>query len=79
MPSPEQVQTAVDAYVAAYQANDRDAFLDIHLALLDQVSGPKADHVLEVEYDLDVAPRPPIEERGGRAATGVGHVIGTPL
>jgi steroid delta-isomerase len=28
MPSPEQVQGAVDAYVAAYMANDRDAFLD---------------------------------------------------
>src|SRR2546429_9711086 len=28
MPSPEQVQAAVDAYVAAYQENDRDAFLD---------------------------------------------------
>ena len=28
MPSPEQVQAAVDAYVAAYMANDRDAFLD---------------------------------------------------
>jgi steroid Delta-isomerase len=28
MPSPEQVQAAVDAYVAAYGKNDRDAFLD---------------------------------------------------
>jgi steroid delta-isomerase len=28
MPSPEQVQAAVDAYVAAYTENDRDAFLD---------------------------------------------------
>ena len=28
MPSPEQVQAAVDAYVAAYTANDRNAFLD---------------------------------------------------
>jgi steroid delta-isomerase len=28
MPSPEQVQAAVDAYVAAYMANDRAAFLD---------------------------------------------------
>jgi steroid delta-isomerase len=28
MASPEQVQAAVDAYVAAYQTNDRDAFLD---------------------------------------------------
>jgi steroid delta-isomerase len=28
MPSPEQVQAAVDAYVAAYMENDRDAFLD---------------------------------------------------
>ena len=28
MPSPEQVQAAVDAYVAAYQANDKAAFLD---------------------------------------------------
>lgn len=28
MPSPEQVQAAVDAYVAAYTADDRDAFLD---------------------------------------------------
>ena len=28
MPSPEQVQAAVDAYVAAYMKNDRDAFLD---------------------------------------------------
>jgi len=28
MPSPEQVQAAVDAYVAAYQENDRNAFLD---------------------------------------------------
>jgi steroid Delta-isomerase len=28
MASPEQVQAAVDAYVAAYQDNDRDAFLD---------------------------------------------------
>lgn len=28
MPSPEQVQGAVDAYVAAYGKNDRDAFLD---------------------------------------------------
>ena len=28
MPSPEQVQAAIDAYVAAYQENDRDAFLD---------------------------------------------------
>jgi steroid delta-isomerase len=28
MPSPEQVQAAVDAYVAAYMSNDRDAFLD---------------------------------------------------
>jgi steroid Delta-isomerase len=28
MASPEQVQAAVDAYVAAYQENDRDAFLD---------------------------------------------------
>jgi steroid Delta-isomerase len=28
MASPEQVQAAVEAYVAAYQTNDRDAFLD---------------------------------------------------
>jgi uncharacterized protein (TIGR02246 family) len=28
MASPEQVQAAVDAYVAAYHENDRDAFLD---------------------------------------------------
>ena len=28
MPSPEQVRAAVDAYVAAYGKNDRDAFLD---------------------------------------------------
>jgi steroid Delta-isomerase len=28
MARPEQVQVAVDAYVAAYQENDRDAFLD---------------------------------------------------
>ena len=28
MPSAEQVQAAVDAYVAAYMKNDRDAFLD---------------------------------------------------
>ena len=28
MASPEQVQAAVDAYVAAYQENDRDAFLE---------------------------------------------------
>jgi ketosteroid isomerase-like protein len=28
MPSPEQVQAAVGAYVAAYMASDRDAFLD---------------------------------------------------
>jgi steroid Delta-isomerase len=28
MPSQEQVQAAVDAYVAAYGKNDRDAFLD---------------------------------------------------
>ena len=28
MPSPEQVKAAIDAYVAAYQENDRDAFLD---------------------------------------------------
>jgi len=28
MPSPEQVRAAVDAYVAAYMANERDAFLD---------------------------------------------------
>jgi steroid Delta-isomerase len=28
MPSPEQVQAAVEAYVAAYNKNDRDAFLD---------------------------------------------------
>lgn len=28
MPSPEQVQAAVDAYVAAYAKNDRDAFRD---------------------------------------------------
>jgi steroid delta-isomerase len=32
MPSPEQVQAAVDAYVAAYSANDRDAFLDAFAA-----------------------------------------------
>jgi len=29
MPSPEQVHAAVDTYVAAYMANDRDAFLDV--------------------------------------------------
>jgi len=29
MASPEQVQAAVEAYVAAYQENDRDAFLDV--------------------------------------------------
>jgi steroid delta-isomerase len=28
MPSPEQVRAAVDAYVAAYMNNDRNAFLD---------------------------------------------------
>ena len=28
MASPEQVQAAVESYVAAYQTNDRDAFLD---------------------------------------------------
>ena len=28
MASPEQVQAAVDAYVAAYHENDRDSFLD---------------------------------------------------
>ena len=28
MPSAEQVHAAVDAYVAAYRDNDRDAFLD---------------------------------------------------
>jgi steroid delta-isomerase len=28
MPSPEQVHAAVDAYCAAYMANDRNAFLD---------------------------------------------------
>ena len=28
MPTPEQVQAAVDAYVAAYVKNDRDAFRD---------------------------------------------------
>ncbi|MFL6243594.1 MAG: SgcJ/EcaC family oxidoreductase, partial [Acidimicrobiia bacterium] len=28
MASPEQVQAAIEAYVAAYQTNDRDAFLD---------------------------------------------------
>jgi steroid delta-isomerase len=28
MPSPEQVKRAVEAYVAAYMNNDRDAFLD---------------------------------------------------
>jgi steroid Delta-isomerase len=28
MPSPEKVQAAVDAYVASYMENDRDAFLD---------------------------------------------------
>ena len=29
MASPEQVQAAVESYVAAYQTNDRDAFLDV--------------------------------------------------
>lgn len=28
MPTPEQVRAAVDAYVDAYQQNDREAFLD---------------------------------------------------
>ena len=28
MPTPEQVRAAVDAYVAAYMKDDRDAFLD---------------------------------------------------
>lgn len=29
MPSPEQVRAATDAYAAAYNNNDRDAFLDV--------------------------------------------------
>jgi steroid Delta-isomerase len=29
MPSPEQVRAALDAYAAAYNRNDRDAFLDV--------------------------------------------------
>ncbi len=43
MPSPEQVQAAVDAYVAAYQENDRDAFLDAFAAdgvIVDPVGTP---------------------------------------
>ncbi len=43
MASPEQVQAAVEAYVAAYQTNDRDAFLDafaIDGVIVDPVGTP---------------------------------------
>ena len=43
MPSPEQVRAAVDAYVAAYGANDRDAFLDVFAddgVIIDPVGTP---------------------------------------
>jgi len=43
MPSPEQVQAAVDAYVTAYGKNDREAFLDIFAddgVILDPVGTP---------------------------------------
>jgi steroid delta-isomerase len=43
MPSPEQVRAAVDAYVAAYGANDRDAFLDVFAddgVIVDPVGSP---------------------------------------
>jgi steroid Delta-isomerase len=43
MPSPEQVRAAVDAYVAAYAANDRDAFLDVFAddgVIIDPVASP---------------------------------------
>jgi steroid Delta-isomerase len=43
MPSPEQVQAAVEAYVAAYQTNDRNAFLDafaIDGVIVDPVGTP---------------------------------------
>jgi uncharacterized protein (TIGR02246 family) len=43
MPNPEQVRAAVDAYVAAYGANDRDAFLDVFAddgVIIDPVGSP---------------------------------------
>ena len=43
MPSPEQVRAALDAYVAAYGANDRDAFLDVFAddgVIVDPVGAP---------------------------------------
>ena len=43
MPTPEQVRAAVDAYVAAYGANDRDAFLEVFAddgVIVDPVGAP---------------------------------------
>jgi steroid delta-isomerase len=43
MPTPEQVRAAVDAYVAAYGANDRDAFLEVFAddgVIVDPVGSP---------------------------------------
>ncbi len=43
MPTPEQIRGAVDAYVAAYSANDRAGFLDAFAAdgvLIDPVGTP---------------------------------------
>jgi steroid Delta-isomerase len=53
MPSPEQVRAAVDAYVAAYAKNDRDAFLD---AFADE------------GVIIDPVGTPPHEGRGARGA-----------
>jgi len=44
MPSTKQVRAAVDAYVAAYGANDRDAFLDVFAddgVIVDPVGSPE--------------------------------------
>jgi steroid Delta-isomerase len=43
MPSPEQVHSAIDAYAAAYNNNDRDAFLDVFAddgVIIDPVGTP---------------------------------------
>jgi steroid Delta-isomerase len=41
MPSPEQVQAATDAYAAAYNNNDREAFLDVFAdVIIDPVGTP---------------------------------------
>ena len=58
MPTPEQIRATVDAYVAAYSANDRDAFVALwaeHGTLEDPVGTPAHEGVTAIAKFWDDA------------------------